>query len=111
TKAQESGKVNGLIQTLTHSSKIHPDVLAKTFTAEKGDMFIVKAEEKAFLVHLKDIKTPTIKTGSPEFKKTADFVEKQFSGMIYDDYMSYLSEKYGVERQDARIQEYFAPKE
>ena len=63
------------------------------------------------MVHLKDVKNPTIKTGSSEFKKTALWVKKQLSGMIYDDYMSYLTQTHGVEKQDERIQEYFAPKE
>ncbi len=111
TKAQKDKKLTGKIIVLNKKMNVNNDLLSKVFVANINDIFIVKTDEKSVVVQLKEIKTPKLNIVSANFKETKRNMKKQFANMIYDDYLSYLSNKFGVEKEEERIAEYFAPKE
>ncbi len=111
TKAHKNKKLTGKIVVFNKKMNVHNDLLSKVFVANINDIFIVKTDEKSVVVQLKEIKTSKVNTASTNFKETKRNMKKQFANMIYDDYMSFLSSKYGVEKEEERIAEYFTPKE
>ncbi|MHA1549832.1 MAG: peptidylprolyl isomerase [Alphaproteobacteria bacterium] len=109
-KINETGKFERGLQKVTRKSSLDPRIISKIFFAKEGDTFIAKTETGSTVVKVKSIKNQEFKKNSSEYKHAKNILRSQLNAMIMDDYMGYLSDKYGVEKEDKLIIEYFTPK-
>ena len=111
TKAKESKSFNGNKINISRDGMANPDLIAKVFMSKIGDLFIVKTGEQSILVKLEKIENPKISTATENYKTAKKIAMTEISNFIYDDYLKFLEQKYGVEKEDERIEKFFAPKE
>lgn len=109
-QVKESKVMSGDTQNITRNTAIHPKLSSQIFMGTKGDLFIVKNDDGATVVKIEDIITPNISKTSDSYAQAKTYLSTQMGAMIYDDFMGFLEQEYGVERKDEAIKDYFSPK-
>lgn len=82
--------------------------LTKVFSEDLNKPFITKSPDVYYVAVVRGVILPTInEKDKAEFEKFKTSEQKNISDNIFDDYMSYLYNKYGVKRNDKVISRYY----
>lgn len=82
--------------------------LTKVFSEDLNKPFIVKSPDNYYVVSVRGVILPPVdKKDSADFAKFKANEQKNISENIFDDYISYLYNKYGVKKNDKVISRYY----
>ncbi|MGN0929014.1 MAG: peptidylprolyl isomerase [Alphaproteobacteria bacterium] len=82
--------------------------LTKVFSEDLNKPFITKSPDVYYVAVVRGVILPSItEKDKAEFEKFKTSEQKNISENIFDDYMSYLYNKYGVKRNDKIISRYY----